>query len=69
MGSSASKVSKTAGAAGAAARKYPTRAPPSNVTARASTPSAPQQATSAGPTVKPPPQVSETKTEGKHELG
>ncbi|KAF9698710.1 hypothetical protein EKO04_002975 [Ascochyta lentis] len=57
MGSSASK------SASAAARKYPTRAPPSNVTARAPAPSAPQQAT-PGPTVKPAPQFSESKPEG-----
>ncbi|KAF3004066.1 hypothetical protein E8E13_002462 [Curvularia kusanoi] len=63
MGSSSSKA---AGAAGAAARKYPTRAPPSNVTARAPAPSAPRQAPPAapGPSVKPPPQFSETKIEG-----
>ncbi|KAH6620275.1 hypothetical protein C7974DRAFT_415488 [Boeremia exigua] len=57
MGSSSSKA---AGAAGAAARKYPTRAPPSNVTARAPAPQAP----TPGPAVKPPPQFSESKPEG-----
>ncbi|KAJ4362174.1 hypothetical protein N0V95_001522 [Ascochyta clinopodiicola] len=62
MGSSASK---SASAAGAAARKYPTRAPPSNVTARAPAPPAQQQATpTPGPTVKPPPQFSESKPAG-----
>ncbi|KZM19901.1 3-deoxy-7-phosphoheptulonate synthase [Ascochyta rabiei] len=62
MGSSASKG---ASAAGAAARKYPTRAPPSNVTARAPAPSAPRQATSArGRTVEAGAQFSESKPAG-----
>ncbi|KAF2738352.1 hypothetical protein EJ04DRAFT_429033 [Polyplosphaeria fusca] len=55
MGSSASKVSRTAGAS---ARKYPTR--PSNVTARSAPPAAPAK---PGPTTHPAPQAASQRTE------
>ncbi|KAF2192506.1 hypothetical protein K469DRAFT_620857 [Zopfia rhizophila CBS 207.26] len=57
MGSSASKASR---AAGASARKYPTRV--SNPTTKASAPP-PAQTSKPGPNIYPPPQASETKTE------
>jgi hypothetical protein len=64
MGNSASRASK---AAGSAARKYPTR-PPTNTTTRAPAPSAPARASNFGPTVHPPPQATETKTQGTWDL-
>ncbi|KAF1958770.1 hypothetical protein CC80DRAFT_407856 [Byssothecium circinans] len=62
MGSSASK---TARAAGSAARKYPTRTPPSTTRApTSSTPSAAAQAAAKeGPTVHPAPYASEARNE------
>lgn len=58
MGSSASKASR---AAGSAARQYPTRAPPPSQMA----PPNPSQAAAhqPGPTVKPPPQASASRSE------
>lgn len=56
MGSSASKGAR---AAGAGARKYPTRPPPS--TSRPPASATPR----AGPSVRPPPQASDAKPEGK----
>lgn len=59
MGSSASKSAR---ATGASARKFPTR--PSNTTNQAPTP----KYTKIGPTVHPPPQATESKTEGQDAL-
>ena len=60
MGASSSKAT---GAATTAARKYPTRAPPSNVTARAPAPSR-QTPQPSAPSANPAPRFSETAPEG-----
>ncbi|KAF2681279.1 hypothetical protein K458DRAFT_406631 [Lentithecium fluviatile CBS 122367] len=60
MGSSASKGAK---AAGAAARKYPTRSPPSTTRTPAPSAAPAQQYARNGPSVHPPPHASEAKTE------
>ncbi|KAJ4358584.1 uncharacterized protein N0V89_003168 [Didymosphaeria variabile] len=59
MGSSASKGARAAGAS--TVRKYPSRPAPS--TTRAPAPAPPTHSGHVGPTVHPPPQASETKTE------
>ncbi|PSN70466.1 hypothetical protein BS50DRAFT_632345 [Corynespora cassiicola Philippines] len=61
MGSSASKGARAA--AGSAARKYPSRAPTATTRAPPPSPAAPAQAPNAGPSVHPPPQASESKTQ------
>ncbi|KAG9198246.1 hypothetical protein G6514_010336 [Epicoccum nigrum] len=61
MGSSASKAT---GAAATATRKYPTRTPPSNVTARPPAPSRQTPPPPRGPSAKPAPQFRESAPEG-----
>jgi hypothetical protein len=65
MGNSASKAGKTAGSA---VRKYPTRSPQSATTRipATSAPSAPAQAPIVGPTVHPPVQATQNKTQGTY---